>query len=101
MVETKSLQRFPALLLKKRISSAFTAGPYLPNSSRPKHNARSVRAASGAAQKAKSDMSAAMHCVHQRFGRKALAVGIEPTELTDLGTKIAFTRVPDASELEE
>ena len=34
-------------------------------------------------------------------GRKALTVGIEPAELADLGTKIAFTRVPDASEFEE
>jgi DNA polymerase IV len=48
-----------------------------------------------------ADLSAAMDRVHQRFGRKALTVGIEPAELADLGTKIAFTRVPDASEFEE
>jgi hypothetical protein len=48
-----------------------------------------------------ADLSVAMHRVHQRFGRKALTVGIEPTNLTGLGTKIAFTGVPDASEFEE
>lgn len=51
--------------------------------------------------KPNADLSAAMDRVHQRFGRKALAVGIEPAELADLGTKIAFTRVPEASEFED
>jgi hypothetical protein len=40
-----------------------------------------------------------MDRVHQRFGRKALTVGI--AELADLGAKIAFTSVPDASEFED
>ena len=46
-------------------------------------------------------LCAAMDRIHQRFGRKALTVGVEPAELADLGTKIAFTRVPEASEFEE
>ena len=53
------------------------------------------------AAKPNADLSAAMDRVHQRFGRKALTVGFEPAELADLGTKIAFTRVPDASEFGE
>jgi DNA polymerase-4 len=48
-----------------------------------------------------ADLSAAMDRVHRRFGRHALTVGFEPAQLADLGTKIAFTRVPDASEFGE
>jgi hypothetical protein len=48
-----------------------------------------------------ANLSAAMDRVQQRFGRKALTVGIEPRELPDLGAKIAFRRVPDASEFED
>jgi DNA polymerase IV len=51
--------------------------------------------------KPNANLSAAMDRIHQRFGRKALTIGVEPAELADLGTKIAFTRVPDASEFEE
>ena len=36
----------------------------------------------------------------QRFGRKALTVGIAPPEFGDLGAKIALTRVPDANGFE-
>lgn len=46
-------------------------------------------------------LCAAMDRIHQRFGRKALTLGVEPAQLADLGTKIAFTRVPDANEFEE
>ncbi len=51
--------------------------------------------------KPNADLSAAIDRIHQRYGRKALTVGFEPASLADLGTKIAFTRVPDASEFEE
>ncbi len=49
----------------------------------------------------KADLSQAIDKVHQRFGRKALTIGYEPAILADLGTKIAFTRVPDQDEFEE
>ena len=48
-----------------------------------------------------ANLSAALDQVHQKFGRKALTVGFEPAELADLGTKIAFTRVPEQQEVEE
>ena len=46
-------------------------------------------------------LSAAMDRIHRRFGHNALTIGIEPAQLADLGTKIAFTRVPEASEFDE
>ena len=48
-----------------------------------------------------ADLSRAIDKVHQRYGRKALTIGYEPATLTDLGTKIAFTRVPEQSEFED
>jgi DNA polymerase IV len=51
--------------------------------------------------KSNADLSAALDDIHQRFGREALTIGFEPAELSDLGTKIAFTRVPDAQEFDE
>lgn len=48
-----------------------------------------------------ADLSRAIDAVHQRFGRKVLTIGYEPADLADLGTKIAFTRVPDADEFAE
>jgi DNA polymerase-4 len=52
-------------------------------------------------EKPNADLSAAIDRIHQRFGRKVLTVGYEPAPLADLGTKIAFTRVPDASEFDK
>jgi hypothetical protein len=69
--------------------------PALPLGSR-EHDPRFVQLET--AGKAELNLSAAMDRVHQRFGRKALTVSFEPAEL---GTKIAFTRVPDVSECDE
>jgi len=46
-------------------------------------------------------LSLAVDAIHKRFGRKALTIGWEPAPIADLGTKIAFTRVPDVSEFSE
>ncbi len=55
-----------------------------------------------AAQLRAERMSSAMDTLNQRFGRDTIVMGMLPSQGKSFsGTKIAFTRIPDASEFHE
>jgi len=47
-------------------------------------------------------LSAVMDQLNKRYGRDSIALGFVPNQVkTFSGTKIAFTRIPDAAEFQE
>jgi DNA polymerase-4 len=57
--------------------------------------------ASASGKRDTAKLSRAIDSIHRRFGRSSLTIGWEPAPIADLGTKIAFTRVPDMTEFNE